>query len=151
MIFPCNFFSQKRKKTSKNTKWKKKENKSEMEMEFFSKMKWFFFKNGNGFFSKNQNLFCCHGVATRDRCRCCQEYLALRSAHVAALKAAGESPYPHKFHVSISLTDFIQRYESIQPGETLEDVVSLAGQSLSQLLELVVEQFFFNYYFILKN
>ena len=89
------------------------------------------------FFSKNQNLFCCHGVATRDRCRCCQEYLALRSAHVAALKAAGESPYPHKFHVSISLTDFIQRYESIQPGETLEDVVSLAGQSLSQLLELV--------------
>lgn len=39
-------------------------------------------------------------------------------------------PYPHKFHVSISLTDYIARYESrIQPGEHLDgEVVSVAGR-----------------------
>ncbi|PWN54461.1 lysyl-tRNA synthetase [Violaceomyces palustris] len=39
-------------------------------------------------------------------------------------------PYPHKFNVSISLTDFISKYESkLQPGEHLaEESVSVAGR-----------------------
>ena len=46
------------------------------------------------------------------------------------LKAAGKPPYPHKFHVSTSLTDFIEKYgDSIEPGQILEDVVvSVAGR-----------------------
>ena len=38
------------------------------------------------------------------------EYFKLRSSAVEALKAEGEThPYPHKFHVDISLTDFIAK------------------------------------------
>lgn len=39
-------------------------------------------------------------------------------------------PYPHKFHVSTSLTDFIEKYESrVEAGKQLEgETVSLAGR-----------------------
>jgi lysyl-tRNA synthetase class 2 len=56
------------------------------------------------------------------------EYLKLRLAHVASLKAANEPPYPHKFHVSISLTDFIAKYNGLSDGEHHVDVVSVAGR-----------------------
>lgn len=57
------------------------------------------------------------------------EYFKLRSTAVSQYKAAGESPYPHKFHVTVSLTDFIEKYaETIQAGETLEEEVSVAGR-----------------------
>lgn len=56
-----------------------------------------------------------------------QEYLKLRTAHVNSLKAAGDSPYPHKFVVSISLTDFIDTYGDVGDGEQHPDVVSVAG------------------------
>ena len=48
---------------------------------------------------------------------------------MATLKAAGQSPYPHKFHVTTSLTDYVKQYEeTIGPGQILEDVVvSVAG------------------------
>ena len=59
-----------------------------------------------------------------------QEYFRLRSQQVANLKAANESPYPHKFNVSLSLTNFIKQYDDhVQPGQILEDVVvSVAGK-----------------------
>ena len=53
---------------------------------------------------------------------------------MASLKAAGESPYPHKFHVTISLTDFIEKYENIDAGQTLPDLVSVAGRLMSRLV-----------------
>ena len=56
-----------------------------------------------------------------------QEYYKLRTAHVEQLKAAKENPYPHKFHVSTSLTDFIEKYESIDAGQHHDDVVSVSG------------------------
>jgi lysyl-tRNA synthetase class 2 len=37
-------------------------------------------------------------------------------------------PYPHKFHVSLSIPAFIQRFNHIQPGEHLNDEVTLAGR-----------------------
>ncbi len=38
-------------------------------------------------------------------------------------------PYPHKFHVGISLHDFIDRYQSLPDGKTVEDVVvKMAGR-----------------------
>jgi lysyl-tRNA synthetase class 2 len=60
-----------------------------------------------------------------------QEYLKLRTAHVNALKAAGDSPYPHKFNVSISLTAFNEKYSNVNDGEQHPDVVSVAGMSNS--------------------
>ncbi|XP_023232776.1 lysine--tRNA ligase-like isoform X1 [Centruroides sculpturatus] len=57
------------------------------------------------------------------------EYYRIRLQAVSQLKAAGENPYPHKFHVSISLTDFIEKYQHIATGEVVEnDTVSIAGR-----------------------
>ncbi|CAL8075787.1 unnamed protein product [Calicophoron daubneyi] len=58
-----------------------------------------------------------------------QSYHEQRKAMVADLEKAGTSPYPHKFHVSISLKKFIEQYSSLDPGQHLEDVtVSIAGR-----------------------
>lgn len=58
------------------------------------------------------------------------EYFKLRSAAVAELKKDPKTdPYPHKFHVSISLEDFIEKYSDVKDGETLTDVkLTLAGR-----------------------
>jgi len=47
--------------------------------------------------------------------------------HVEQLKRKGESPYPHKFHVSISLSEFIEKYHDVGDGQHHPDVVSVAG------------------------
>ncbi|CAH1780087.1 unnamed protein product [Owenia fusiformis] len=57
------------------------------------------------------------------------EYFKLRSQAVANLKTAGEEPYPHKFHVSMSLTEFIEKYNNIADGDIVKDVeVRLSGR-----------------------
>merc|ERR1712050_618781 len=57
------------------------------------------------------------------------EYYKYRSQIVQNWKSTDTHPYPHKFHVSISLTEFIEKYNHLQPGETLKDVsVSIAGR-----------------------
>jgi hypothetical protein len=40
-----------------------------------------------------------------------------RVAAIQAAKARGENPYPHKFHVSISIPDYITKYADVAPGE----------------------------------
>lgn len=51
------------------------------------------------------------------------EYFKLRTAAVAELKRSPETdPYPHKFHVSTSLEEFIEKYSNLKDGETLDDV-----------------------------
>ena len=57
-----------------------------------------------------------------------QEYLKLRLGHISNLKETGESPYPHKFNVTISLSDFIEKYQDLKEGEHHEDIVSVAGE-----------------------
>lgn len=50
---------------------------------------------------------------------------------IANLKASGSEkhPYPHKFHVTTSLVEFIEKYSNIQDGEVLEsDNLSVAGR-----------------------
>jgi lysyl-tRNA synthetase class 2 len=38
-------------------------------------------------------------------------------------------PYPHKFHVSISLEDFIERYKGLPDGRIIDDEEeSIAGK-----------------------
>ena len=46
------------------------------------------------------------------------EYFKLRSAAVEELKNGSNHPYPHKFHVNTSLTEFIEKYTSLEAGET---------------------------------
>lgn len=44
-------------------------------------------------------------------------------------KDPANHPYPHKFHVSISLESFIEKYSYVGDGEKLDDVkVSVAGR-----------------------
>lgn len=58
------------------------------------------------------------------------EYFKLRSAAVEELKKRPEThPYPHKFHVTISLENFIEKFQNtIKDGETLDGIVSVAGR-----------------------
>lgn len=58
------------------------------------------------------------------------EYFKLRSAAVTELKINPEThPYPHKFHVSSSLEDFISKYNGLKDGEMLEnEMLSVAGR-----------------------
>jgi len=52
----------------------------------------------------------------------------MRLHHIQQLKQAGEVVYPHKYHVSISLRDFIDKYSHLKNEEINEDVVSVAGK-----------------------
>ncbi|XP_018392992.1 PREDICTED: lysine--tRNA ligase [Cyphomyrmex costatus] len=58
------------------------------------------------------------------------EYFKLRSNLVSQFKAINDNPYPHKFHVSISLEEFIEKFKDIvKDGEVLdEEVHSVAGR-----------------------
>ncbi|KAF5286810.1 hypothetical protein FQR65_LT12431 [Abscondita terminalis] len=59
------------------------------------------------------------------------EYFKLRTQAVAKLKELGNDhlPYPHKFHVSTSLEDFIAKYDNLKEGDVIEsDNVSVAGR-----------------------
>lgn len=57
-----------------------------------------------------------------------QQYFENRLKTLAALKAAGNNPYPHKFYVSMSVLEYIEKYGGLDSGEHLENVeVSLAG------------------------
>ncbi|XP_029156826.1 lysine--tRNA ligase isoform X2 [Nylanderia fulva] len=58
------------------------------------------------------------------------EYFKLRSNIISLLKDANDEPYPHKFHVSISLTEFIEKFsEQLKNGESLKnEVYNIAGR-----------------------
>lgn len=59
------------------------------------------------------------------------EYFRLRTLAVSHLKSQGpdKQPYPHKFHVSTSLDQFIADYGDLKDGESKDEIkVSLAGR-----------------------
>lgn len=57
-----------------------------------------------------------------------KEYFNMRVQSVKNMRAAGKNPYPHKFHVSMSLTDFIEKFSSMEAGLSDENSrISLAG------------------------
>lgn len=57
------------------------------------------------------------------------QYYKIRSQAIQQLKGTSEDPYPHKFHVSLSLTDFIEKYSHLQAGDHLRDItVRVAGR-----------------------
>lgn len=54
-------------------------------------------------------------------------------------KDGGENPYPHKYHVTISIEDFIEEYHDTSEGVVKEDItVSLAGISFFYFLPFSV-------------
>jgi len=56
------------------------------------------------------------------------QYYEIRQQSVANMKKNGENPYPHKFHVSFSLTDFIEKFSSLDAGTWHDEVVTVAGR-----------------------
>ncbi|EEB05473.1 cytoplasmic lysine-tRNA ligase Krs1 [Schizosaccharomyces japonicus yFS275] len=58
------------------------------------------------------------------------QYFENRSKAINELRSTkNPNPYPHKFHVSINVPEFIEKYAYLQKGETLPEVkVSVAGR-----------------------
>ncbi|PRW20466.1 lysine--tRNA ligase isoform X2 isoform A [Chlorella sorokiniana] len=56
------------------------------------------------------------------------KYFENRVKAVSAAKERGENPYPHKFEVSIQLPAYVAKYASLEAGQHLEEVVSVAGR-----------------------
>ncbi|KAM4721794.1 lysine--tRNA ligase isoform 2-T2 [Rhinophrynus dorsalis] len=56
------------------------------------------------------------------------QYYKIRTQAIQQLKGTKDDPYPHKFHVDVSLTEFIQKYSNLQTGDHLSEVVSVAGR-----------------------
>ncbi|XP_075241316.1 lysine--tRNA ligase-like [Convolutriloba macropyga] len=58
------------------------------------------------------------------------QYFELRSAAIQKLKEdTNRNPYPHKYHVEVSLSDFIKNYGSVENGQVDESVItSVAGR-----------------------
>ncbi|KAL7246486.1 hypothetical protein ACSBR2_001558 [Camellia fascicularis] len=61
------------------------------------------------------------------------QYFENRLKALAAQKSAGINPYPHKFHVSLSILEYIDKYKGLSNGEHLEDVeINLAGRIMNK-------------------
>ena len=76
-------------------------------------------------------------------CYLSQQYFENRLKYLAAEKAKGENPYPHKFAVSMSIPEYIEKYGGLNNGDHVEDAeVSLAGmfKLLNAILFLRVER-----------
>ncbi|CAG8542315.1 42_t:CDS:2, partial [Acaulospora colombiana] len=57
------------------------------------------------------------------------QYFEIRSKSIQKLREArNPSPYPHKFHVDLSIPAFIEKYSHLDPGQHLDDVVQIAGR-----------------------
>ncbi|XP_056604240.1 lysine--tRNA ligase isoform X1 [Triplophysa dalaica] len=57
------------------------------------------------------------------------QYFKIRSQAIQALKGTSEDPYPHKFQVDLSLADFLEKFNHLQPGDHLVDtVLSVSGR-----------------------
>lgn len=56
-------------------------------------------------------------------------YFENRSNTILKLRENPETyPFPHKFHVSITIPEFIEKYNSLGDGEHLKDIVTVAGR-----------------------
>ncbi|XP_047325382.1 lysine--tRNA ligase isoform X2 [Impatiens glandulifera] len=61
------------------------------------------------------------------------QYFENRIKFLAAQKSAEKNPYPHKFQVSLTILEYIEKYGGLNNGEHLKDVeVSLAGRIMNK-------------------
>ena len=58
------------------------------------------------------------------------QYTEIRYKKLDEMKARGENPYPHKFHVSTGIQEFIEKYDSLEDGGKCEKdgEISVAGR-----------------------
>ncbi|XP_042866368.1 lysine--tRNA ligase-like isoform X1 [Penaeus japonicus] len=56
------------------------------------------------------------------------EYLKLRTQQVQQMKNEGKAVYPHKFHVSTSLTLFLEKYSTLGQNEEGKEEITVAGR-----------------------
>ncbi|GES78123.1 Lysyl-tRNA synthetase [Rhizophagus clarus] len=57
------------------------------------------------------------------------QYFEIRSKRIQKLRESRQpNPYPHKFHVTISIPDYIKKYGNLEPGQRLDEVVQVAGR-----------------------
>lgn len=77
-----------------------------------------------------------------------QQYFANRLKYLASEKTNGENPYPHKFSVSISVSEFINKYKSLFNGDHVEDdLVSVAGNDNKILsINFYIKQYIYIFY-----
>ena len=57
-----------------------------------------------------------------------QQYFLLRSQAIREQKETRPSPYPHKYVVTSSLSDFIEQHQGLEPGEHGTEEASVAGR-----------------------
>ena len=58
-----------------------------------------------------------------------QQYFNNRLKYVDGLKSSGGTPYPHKFPVSTTLTEYVEAYKDLEGGQQLQDTtVTVAGR-----------------------
>ncbi|XP_042416620.1 lysine--tRNA ligase-like [Zingiber officinale] len=61
------------------------------------------------------------------------QYYENRLKALALIKATGGNPYPHKFNVSMTISEYIEKYKTLSEGQHLNDVeVSLAGRIMNK-------------------
>jgi lysyl-tRNA synthetase class 2 len=61
------------------------------------------------------------------------QYYQNRLNTIEELEHQGKSVFPHKFHASLRISEFVQRFNSIGEGDHLEkEIVSVAGRILSK-------------------
>ncbi|KAG9156355.1 hypothetical protein Leryth_009221 [Lithospermum erythrorhizon] len=61
------------------------------------------------------------------------QYYENRLKALSEQKEAGKNPYPHKFFVSMSIPEYIKKYETLESGQHCEDdEVKLAGRLMSK-------------------
>ncbi|KAJ4828172.1 hypothetical protein Tsubulata_005055 [Turnera subulata] len=61
------------------------------------------------------------------------QYLENRLKYLDAVKAEGKNPYPHKFHVTMTVVEFVAKYGSLKDEERLEnETVSVSGRIMSK-------------------
>lgn len=64
------------------------------------------------------------------------QYTSNRQAAVEALERSGCSAYPHKFTISVRVSEFIELFSALGDGEHLEtEVVSVAGRIMSKRIQ----------------
>jgi lysyl-tRNA synthetase class 2 len=63
------------------------------------------------------------------------QYKAHRELQVKQIEAAGGNPYPHKFHISHRIPDFVAAFDGVEAGTKVEGgddkIVSVAGRVYS--------------------
>lgn len=72
------------------------------------------------------------------------EYFKLRTTFVNEQKKQGLNPYPHKFVVSISLTDYIENYSHLKDGDVDQSKVETISGRLHAKRESSSKLIFFD-------